>query len=195
MISCEVIEHVADQKLFLDVLAKYLRPGGIAFISTPNRALFSLSKEKSFLNPTHIRELSFEEFQRLLNEAFQECTIYSQIHTPEWHNAYINYLAAFNLVYALRYEIFEDNLIGKIVGRLGKYFLFAPLFIIKSRDYPDVRKRRYYDFEFIEGFDSRAIWFVAKCTKKILGKNCAALPNRVYKTSIEFGGYEYDEGK
>jgi len=166
VISCEVIEHVADQKLFLDVLAKYLRPGGIAFISTPNRALFSLSKEKSFLNPTHIRELFFKEFSRLLNECFSEYTIYSQIHTSGWHNPYINYLTASNLVYALRYEVFGDNLIGKLVSKIGKHLLFTPLFIIKSRDYPDVRKRRYYDFKFIEGFDPCACWFVAKCTKK-----------------------------
>lgn len=166
VISCEVIEHVADQKSFLDVLVKYVRLGGIAFISTPNRALFSLGKEKSFLNPTHVRELFFEEFRGLLTDKFSECSIYSQIHTSKWHNAYINYLAAFNLVYALRYEIFGNNLIGKLASRIGKYLLLAPLLVMKSRDYPDVRKRRYHDFEFTEGYDPRAIWFVAKCTKK-----------------------------
>jgi len=53
IISCEVIEHVKAQARFLSNIANYLAPGGYALISTPNKALFSLSKEKSFLNSTH----------------------------------------------------------------------------------------------------------------------------------------------
>ena len=122
MISCEVIEHVLNQKLFLEVLAKYLRHDGIAFISTPNKTLFSLSKEKSFINQTHVKELFFNEFRELITNKFSACQIYSQIHKSDWHSAYVNFLCASNFVYALRYEIFGDNIIGKIASKIGSIF-------------------------------------------------------------------------
>lgn len=135
---------------------------GHAFISTPNRALFSFSKEKSFLNSTHVKELFFEEFKDLIRSTFSDFTMYSQIHTPYWHSAYINYLSVSNFCYALRYECFGDSFIGRLFSKIGR-FLYVPIFLIKLRNYPDIRKRRFTDFEFVEGFDSRAIWFVAVC--------------------------------
>jgi len=167
VISCEVIEHVADQRLFLEVLRRYLQPDGVAFISTPNKALFSLTKEKSFINQTHVKELFFEEFRELVSNIFSVCKVYSQVHKPAWHSAYVNYLCASNLVYALRYEIFRDNILGKIASPIGKCVLYAPIFIIKPRKYLDVRNRRYTDFKFVEGYDNRAIWFVGICSNPL----------------------------
>lgn len=163
VISCEVIEHIRDQNLFLTVLNKYLQADGFAFISTPNKGLFSFGKESSFINKTHVKELFFDEFNELLNRSFSSYKIYSQVHTSNWHSAYINYLCASNLAYALKYEIMDKNLFGSVVSRVGNYFLQS-MFRLASKNYPDVYKRKYTDFQFVQGFDNRAIWFVALCS-------------------------------
>ena len=149
------------------LLIKYLRPDGTAFISTPNKGLFSLSKEKSFVNPTHVKELFFDEFTQLVSENFSVCEFYSVVHKSHWHSAYINYLCARNLVYALRYEILGNGFIAKIISRIGKYLLYMLIFVMKSKNYANVRSRKYTDFEFIEGYDNHAIWFVAICSNSI----------------------------
>ncbi|MFC1712119.1 class I SAM-dependent methyltransferase [Candidatus Poribacteria bacterium] len=165
VISCEVIEHVADQQRFLDELTKYVRPNsGTVFISTPNKALFSLSKSSSFINRTHVKELFFNEFEELLSSKFDSYRIFSQVHKGKWHEAYINYLCAANFAHALRYEFFGDNVIGKSVAKIGKCLLYLPMFIMKSRSYANILNRKYTDFEFVEGYDNLAIWFVAICS-------------------------------
>lgn len=166
-ISSEVIEHVNDQKSFLESFVKYLQPNGIALISTPNKGLFSLCKDKSFINHSHVKELFFDQFNELISNSFLKYKIYSQIHKSYWHSAFINYLCASNLIHAFRYEIFGDNIIGKITSQIVKYFLYAPIFVIRSKSYPDVRKRKHGDFEFVEDYDNHAIWFVAICSNPI----------------------------
>lgn len=162
IISCEVIEHVDDQPLFMRNVDKYLAPGGHAFISTPNRALFSLSKETSFLNHTHKKELFFQEFRELVESVFTNVEIYSQVHTPEWHSAYINYLSTANLIHVIGKETFQNPVLQKAASFLSRA-LYVP--ILMSRKRPDVRKRKYSDFNFVPGFDNQAVWFVALCRK------------------------------
>ncbi len=167
VISCEVVEHVEDQRLFLKTLVKYLKSSGVAFISTPNRGLFSLTKEKSFMNKTHKKELFFDEFEKLLNTHFSDCKIYSQIHKSNWHSAYVDNLCVSNFIYALRHEYFGNTILGRIASRIARFLYVRILPKMKSKDYPDIRHRRYTDFEFVEGFDNRAVWFVSVCSDPI----------------------------
>jgi SAM-dependent methyltransferase len=164
IISCEVVEHVDDQVQFMKNLERYLSPGGYAFISTPNKALFSLSKDTSFLNHTHKRELFFHEFCELVGSAFSDVNMFSQVHSPYWHSAYINYLSVANLDYIIRKEYFQNRYLQKIASIITR-IIYVPVF--KSRKHPDVRKRKYSDFDFVQGFDSKAIWFIAICRKEI----------------------------
>lgn len=152
VISCEVLEHVQDHGLFIENLKKYLYPGAIAFISTPNKALFSITKNKSFLNSTHVKELYFEEFHHSISSSFKDVTIYSQIHTDDWHSAYIDYICTINL----------ESTVMKNFGKLRrKVWSFCQSLL--NPPSLDVRNRKYMDFEFVEGFDSRAVWFAAIC--------------------------------
>jgi 2-polyprenyl-3-methyl-5-hydroxy-6-metoxy-1,4-benzoquinol methylase len=64
VVSFQVIEHIADDRLFLQELHRVLKPGGIAIISTPNRH-FSLSR-----NPWHIREYSPSQLASLCGTIF-----------------------------------------------------------------------------------------------------------------------------
>lgn len=59
VISFQVIEHIADHKLFLEEIQRVLKPGGKAIISTPNKKM-SLSR-----NPWHVREYFVEELGQL----------------------------------------------------------------------------------------------------------------------------------
>jgi SAM-dependent methyltransferase len=64
--SFQVIEHIENDRLFLKEIHRVLRPGGEAFLTTPNR-LMSLSR-----NPWHAREYTAEELTALAKEFFQE---------------------------------------------------------------------------------------------------------------------------
>lgn len=62
--SFQVIEHIPDDRRFVDEVYRVLKPGGAFIVSTPN-APMSLTR-----NPWHIREYRPEEFERLLSRSF-----------------------------------------------------------------------------------------------------------------------------
>lgn len=64
--SFQVIEHIENDRLFLKEIHRVLRPGGEAFLTTPNRPM-SLSR-----NPWHVREYTAAELTSLAKEFFQE---------------------------------------------------------------------------------------------------------------------------
>lgn len=66
VVSFQVIEHIREDKLFLEEIYRVLKPGGKAIISTPN-TLYSLSR-----NPWHIREYTPDALQALCASVFRE---------------------------------------------------------------------------------------------------------------------------
>jgi SAM-dependent methyltransferase len=78
ILSCEVLEHVPDMAAFLANLRRHLDPDGVAYVTTPNRLVFSLGHEPSPVNKEHIKELTLEEFQAVLRPHFSRCEIYGQ---------------------------------------------------------------------------------------------------------------------
>jgi SAM-dependent methyltransferase len=78
ILSCEVLEHVPDMPAFLANLRRHLADDGVAFVSTPNRMVFSLGHEPSPVNKEHIKELTLDEFAALLRPHFSEIAIYGQ---------------------------------------------------------------------------------------------------------------------
>lgn len=78
IISCEVLEHVPDMEGFLANLRRHLAPGGVAFVSTPNRMVFSLGHEPSPINKEHIKELDHDEFAGMMRRHFGSVEIYGQ---------------------------------------------------------------------------------------------------------------------
>ena len=66
VISFQVIEHIPKDRLFVQEVARVLKPGGCFIVSTPNRSM-SLTR-----NPWHVREYLGEEFSRLLAGEFSE---------------------------------------------------------------------------------------------------------------------------
>lgn len=61
VVSFQVIEHIANDRGFVDEVRRVLRPGGKFIVSTPNRPM-SLTR-----NPWHVREYRPEQLARLLS--------------------------------------------------------------------------------------------------------------------------------
>ncbi len=64
VLSFQVIEHIKDDAFFLKEIARVLKPGGVALITTPNRKM-SLTR-----NPWHVREYLAPELQALAEKFF-----------------------------------------------------------------------------------------------------------------------------
>lgn len=61
VVSFQVIEHIRNDKAFVDEVYRVLKPGGKFIVSTPNKPM-SLTR-----NPWHVREYSAAEFKALLS--------------------------------------------------------------------------------------------------------------------------------
>jgi SAM-dependent methyltransferase len=64
VISFQVIEHIVNDKLYVDEIHRVLKPGGRFILTTPNK-LMSLTR-----NPWHIREYTVDELRKLLLRNF-----------------------------------------------------------------------------------------------------------------------------
>src|SRR5258708_7751093 len=65
VVSFQVIEHIADDRLYLKEISRVLKPNGFALVTTPNRPM-SLSR-----NPWHEREYTAEELTSLAEKYFK----------------------------------------------------------------------------------------------------------------------------
>lgn len=75
IVSFETIEHTTQFERMLLEFSRVLKPGGTAFISTPNRPVNSPDGVK---NPYHTQEFDYEELHDLLNRYFKSVKILGQ---------------------------------------------------------------------------------------------------------------------
>ncbi|MBS1656316.1 MAG: class I SAM-dependent methyltransferase [Bacteroidetes bacterium] len=68
IVSFETIEHTTQYREMLHEFYRVLKPGGIAFISTPNFPINSPSGKVT--NPYHTQEFVYEELEGILKEVF-----------------------------------------------------------------------------------------------------------------------------
>src|SRR5690554_5512706 len=66
VVSFQVIEHIQDDRLFLQEIYRVLKPGGKAIISTPN------IRQTLSRNPWHIREYTSEQLRKLCEDIFDQ---------------------------------------------------------------------------------------------------------------------------
>ncbi len=73
ILSFETIEHIPDDKLFIQCLERLLKPGGTLVLSTP----FGQGRGKPSTSPFHYHQLSEDEFLELF-DSFYEVQYYFQ---------------------------------------------------------------------------------------------------------------------
>lgn len=72
VVSFETLEHVPNQRRFLGEVRRLLTTGGLAIVSTPNRAVYPPG------NPYHVTELLLPELERELRPLFRNVSVVSQ---------------------------------------------------------------------------------------------------------------------
>jgi SAM-dependent methyltransferase len=76
VVALEVLEHVLEQELLVDELARVCRPDGLVLISTPNKAVYS--DARGYSNPFHVREFYRDDFLALMGARFRSVVLYQQ---------------------------------------------------------------------------------------------------------------------
>jgi 2-polyprenyl-3-methyl-5-hydroxy-6-metoxy-1,4-benzoquinol methylase len=80
IVFLQTIEHVEDPGAVLDHFRSQLRPGGVAYISTPNVLTLAPKGAERSGNPWHVREYRAEEFAGLLAAHFEDIELYGLFH-------------------------------------------------------------------------------------------------------------------
>ncbi len=75
VISFETIEHHDKHDLMMTEILRVLKNDGILLISSPEKSIYS---ERDPNNPYHIKELTLEEFESLLNKNFKNVSLFNQ---------------------------------------------------------------------------------------------------------------------
>ncbi|MFM8409577.1 MAG: class I SAM-dependent methyltransferase, partial [Alphaproteobacteria bacterium] len=76
VVSFETIEHTRDYEAMLDEFRRVIKPGGLFFVSTPNRLV--QSPDGIIHNPFHTQEFTPDEFRALLDKRFASVKVYGQ---------------------------------------------------------------------------------------------------------------------
>ena len=75
-VTFETLEHIDEQALFLDEIARVLKPGGVLVLSCPNKLEYS--DKRGFANEFHVKELYREELAALVGARFPHLAWYGQ---------------------------------------------------------------------------------------------------------------------
>jgi len=80
IVFLQTIEHVNDPAHLLDRFASLLAPGGVAYVTTPNRLTLAPPGAERSDNPWHVREYAPEEFEALVRPAFGSVEVLGVFH-------------------------------------------------------------------------------------------------------------------
>jgi 2-polyprenyl-3-methyl-5-hydroxy-6-metoxy-1,4-benzoquinol methylase len=80
VVFLQTIEHVQDPKAVLDHLRSLLRPGGSAYVSTPNVLTLAPPGAERSGNPWHVREYRAEEYRELCRASFHSVELLGLFH-------------------------------------------------------------------------------------------------------------------
>jgi len=80
VVFLQTVEHVDDPQKVLSHIKAMLRPGGTAYVSTPNVLTLAPPGEERSGNPWHVREYRHEEFRELCERCFDEVELLGLFH-------------------------------------------------------------------------------------------------------------------
>jgi len=76
VVSFETLEHLAEHEEMLGEVKRVLSPGGFLILSTPDKLHCTIIPKNN--NPFHVRELTREEFSKLLRKTFSNVYLFEQ---------------------------------------------------------------------------------------------------------------------
>ena len=87
IVFLQTIEHVQDPTAVLEHFRSLLRPGGVAYVSTPNVLTLAPKGAERSGNPWHIKEYRAEEFRELCEGVFGSVELFGLFHARKlrWH--------------------------------------------------------------------------------------------------------------
>jgi len=77
----QTIEHVEDPDSILDQIRSNLRPGGVAYVSTPNVLTLAPEGKERSDNPFHLREYKPGEYSELCRRHFPQVEVLGLFHS------------------------------------------------------------------------------------------------------------------
>jgi SAM-dependent methyltransferase len=80
VVFLQTIEHLEDPTACLDHFRSTLRPGGVAYVSTPNVLTLAPPGAERSDNPWHVREYRAEEFRALCEASFDRVELLGVFH-------------------------------------------------------------------------------------------------------------------
>jgi SAM-dependent methyltransferase len=80
IVFLQTIEHVPDPEAVLDRIRSLLRPGGAAYVSTPNVLTLAPPGAERSDNPFHLREYRPDEFRALCEASFERVELLGLFH-------------------------------------------------------------------------------------------------------------------
>ncbi len=80
VVFLQTIEHVQDPKGVLEHFREMLRPGGTAYVSTPNLLTLAAPGAEKSDNPWHLREYRAHEFRELCERSFGHVELLGLFH-------------------------------------------------------------------------------------------------------------------
>ena len=80
IVFLQTIEHVEEPTGLLQRFASLLTPGGVAYVSTPNRLTLAAPGAEKSGNPWHVREYTPAEYRALVEPAFSEVELLGVYH-------------------------------------------------------------------------------------------------------------------
>ena len=80
VVFLQTIEHLQDPRAVLDGFRAILRPGGVAYVSTPNVLTLAPPGAERSDNPWHVHEYRAEEFRELCRGSFEHVELLGLFH-------------------------------------------------------------------------------------------------------------------
>ena len=122
LVSFETIEHTERYREMLAEFSRVLKPGGTAFISTPN---FPINSPGGVVtNPYHAQEFEYDEPLELLSESFVSVKILGQQYKRYRYDSGLSYSLARLAEHAMYQRGvrklpmgFQDNLISMLIDK------------------------------------------------------------------------------